>query len=88
MTTSMKDEAEIGKGYRALGQVIYPAIPLAVAYYADTKWVVAAGFAALLVVLIVIADGRLQELCIRARRTNVLLERAQEQQKEIATWRD
>jgi hypothetical protein len=54
-----------------LGGVLV-AVPLLVAGVADLKWVVAVGFSAGLALLHE-AGGRLHDLCIRARRTNVLL---------------
>lgn len=42
-------ETEIACGYRTyFAQIVMALIPFGVAYYADTKWVVAAGFAQLL----------------------------------------
>jgi hypothetical protein len=66
------DEGVIAGGYR-LWFLLLPAIgPIAVAWFADTKWVLAVGFA-LVIGLIPHLDGRLHDLCIRVRRTNLLL---------------
>jgi hypothetical protein len=66
------DEHKIGKGYQLWAAWLYPAIPIAVAAYGDTKWVVATGFA-VLIAQGSEAGGRLHDLCIRLRRTNILL---------------
>lgn len=66
------DEHRIGAGYQRRLGPIYVAVPLVVASFTDTKWVVAVGCAAILAMLHE-AGGRLHDLCIRARRTNLLL---------------
>jgi hypothetical protein len=70
--TMGEDEHKIGKGYQTWLAPVYGAIPLAVAYFADTKWVVAAGFAVAIPLLHELG-GRLHDLCIRLRRTNILI---------------
>jgi hypothetical protein len=72
-TTVGEDEEVIGKSYRLWPQYLVPAvIPLGVAWFADAKWVIAAGFA-LIIMLAPQIDGRLHDLCVRMRRTNLLL---------------
>lgn len=66
------DEQVIGKGYRPTGAVILYFAPFAAAYFLELKWVVAVGFA-ILISQGNEAGGRLHDLCIRLRRTNVLL---------------
>lgn len=67
-----EDEVRIGKGYQGWTSAAFLWTPLAVAYFADVKWVVASG---ILVIGIMLHEslGRLHDLCIRVRRTNVLL---------------
>lgn len=66
-----EDERVIGKGYtHAVGMLAV--IPLVVAYFADTKWVMASGLA-VLIPMTNEAGGRLHDLCIRLRRTNLIL---------------
>ncbi len=48
------------------------AIPLAVAYFADTKWVIASGFAIALLSLYVI-DLRLRAIATRVRRMTYMI---------------
>lgn len=67
-----EDEQKIGSAYQTWLGPILLAAPLIIASFADTKWVVATGFAVLLVQQHE-AGGRLHDLCIRLRRTNVLL---------------
>ena len=67
-----EDERRIGRGYQTWLGPVLAAAPLLVAAFAETKWVVAVGFAAGLCLLHE-AGGRLHDLCIRARRTNILL---------------
>jgi hypothetical protein len=67
-----EDERTIGKAYQAWLSPLWGVIPFAVAYYADTKWVIAVGFAVALPMFHE-AGGRLHDLCIRLRRTNILL---------------
>lgn len=69
-----EDERRIGKGYQNRLVIILFMAPFIVAYFAETKWVVAAGFGAVLL-LMHEAGGRLHDLCIRLRRTNILLEK-------------
>jgi hypothetical protein len=67
-----EDERAIGKAYQLNLTLVYAAIPFGVAYFADLKWVIAAS-AAVLIVQGHEAGGRLHDLCIRLRRTNILL---------------
>ena len=67
-----EDEHVIGRGYLLGANSILFLIPLGVAYFADVKWVVAAGFAVALPMLNEVG-GRLHDLCIRLRRTNILI---------------
>lgn len=71
-TSMAEDESRIGKAYQTWLTPILVALPLITAQYADLKWVVAVGFAGTLVMLHE-AGGRLHDLCIRHRRTNLLL---------------
>jgi hypothetical protein len=67
-----EDERRIGKGYQKwMGGALF-ALPLVVAQLVDTKWVIAAGFAAALLLMHEVG-GRLHDICIRLRRTNILL---------------
>lgn len=70
--TPEDDERVIAAGYRhwLIGPLV--ASPLATAWIADIKWVVAVGFVASLY-LLNNADARLHDLCIRLRRSNLLL---------------
>jgi len=70
--TPTDDEQFIARGYKQWLIPILASAPFVVASYAETKWVVAAGFAAMLV-LMHENGGRLYDLCIRARRTNLIL---------------
>ena len=67
-----EDAIRIGKGYRSWGTGLLAALPVIVADFAEVKWVVAAAAFSLGVALYE-ANGRLHELCIRARRTKILL---------------
>jgi uncharacterized membrane protein len=67
-----EDEHVIGDGYQLGINSLLGSIPFAVAYFFDTKWVVASGLAIVLVMLNEVG-GRLHELCIRLRRTNILI---------------
>ena len=67
-----EDEQVIGKGYRLGINAALGAIPVVVAYYFDTKWVIASGFAVVFVMLNEVG-ARLHDLCIRLRRTNILI---------------
>jgi hypothetical protein len=70
--TPADDERVIAAGYQRWITPLLVALPLGTAYFAEMKWVIAVGFAALLVVAHE-NGGRLHDLCIRRRRTNVLL---------------
>lgn len=69
--TMHDDERHIGKGYQKWLSPFLVIGPLAAAYYLEQKWVVAIGIGAVLVMLHEIG-GRLHDLCIRQRRTNIL----------------
>jgi hypothetical protein len=68
-----EDEKVIAKGYRDYGYIFNAALPFVVASFADTKWVVAAGFGCLILMANARA-ARLHDLSIRHRRTNKILE--------------
>ena len=70
--TSADDERVIAVGYQRWITPLLVALPLGTAYFAEMKWVIAVGFATLLVVSHE-SGGRLYDLCIRLRRTNALL---------------
>lgn len=67
-----EDEVAIGNGYQRYLVGVLAALPLAVAGFADIKWVVAVGFA-LTIALLHECAGRLHDVIIRTRRTNKLL---------------
>lgn len=72
--TMPEDEETIAKGYRQ-GQyyaLAATAAPLVGAYYLDTKGVIAIGLSVALVLLNDMGS-RLYDLCIRLRRTNILI---------------
>jgi len=71
-STASEDEQVIGKGYRQWISPLLIAAPLVTALFADTKWVVAVGFT-VVIVFASEAGGRLHDLCIRLRRTNIIL---------------
>ncbi len=68
-----EDEITIRKGYQTLWLSFAAVIALALAaQFGDQKWVMAVGFG----VMIFMTNengGRLYDLCIRLRRTNILL---------------
>lgn len=67
------DEQKIGSGYKPYLLLILPLIPLVIAEFSvDLKWVIAVGFA-IIIAQLGEAGGRLYDLCIRLRRTNLLL---------------
>ncbi|NIJ16493.1 hypothetical protein [Sphingobium vermicomposti] len=70
--STAQDERVIGKAYHVHLLPLMAAIPLAIAYFFDLKWVVAVS-AALIIAQGHEAGGRLHEMCIRLRRTNILL---------------
>ena len=70
------DERVIAKGYQLWKAPILAAVPVATAYFADIKWVIAIS-AALLIAEAHKAGGRLHDLCIRHRRTNLILSQTQ-----------
>jgi hypothetical protein len=70
---SAADDETFIESRHSLGFLLFlTTLPIAVAVFADTKWVVAAGFAAILV-LANAMSRLLDELRIRVRRTNLLL---------------
>ena len=71
-----EDEHVIGRNYKPGLGVLLAIAPIAAAQYADTKWVVAIGFAIALPLLNE-TNGRLYDLCIRLRRTNLLIKPAE-----------
>jgi hypothetical protein len=72
--TMADDEQQIADGYRAgwKAPVIAGVVLGATAYFSDTKDVVAVG-AFLIVAAVCTVEGRLYDLCLRLRRTNILL---------------
>ena len=70
--TMSEDEHKIGSAYLNWLTPVYVAAPLLSAAYLDLKWVVAIGFA-LILPNVHEAGGRLHDLCIRLRRTNIIL---------------
>lgn len=88
----MLDEhkAEAARGYKTrFAEIATMLLLFGVAYYADTKWVVASGFT-LLIYSVLAYDGRLHDLCVRLRRTNLLLaeiQEAVEKQNDLALWK-
>ncbi|MGX5827156.1 hypothetical protein [Mesorhizobium sp. 43Arga] len=66
------DEKVIGAGYQRWLAPVLVAIPLVAAYYLDIKWVMAIS-AAILIFMALESGGRQHDLCIRLRRTNLLL---------------
>jgi hypothetical protein len=74
-TDMADDEQTIGRGYQAWLTPIYFGAPFVAAHYVDTKWVIAGGVGATLVLLHE-AAGRLHDICIRLRRTNLMLSQA------------
>lgn len=67
-----EDEQRIASGYRSWVMLALAGTPTIAAYFFDTKTVLAVGFGLLLALLWEIG-GRLHDLCIRHRRTNLLL---------------
>lgn len=75
--TAGEDERVIGRAYQTWLTPLLVAIPIATAQFADVKWVVATS-SAVVIALLHEAGGRLHDLCIRARRTNILLRQIQD----------
>ncbi len=69
-----EDEHRIAAGYRkGWALAVTSCIPMAiVAYFSDVRWVLVVGVLTL-VGAIYTVEGRLYDLCIRLRRTNILL---------------
>jgi hypothetical protein len=72
--TVADDEQQIADGYRGGWKVptIAAVVLGATAHYSETKFVVAVA-AFFIVAAVCFAEGRLYDLCIRLRRTNILL---------------
>jgi VIT1/CCC1 family predicted Fe2+/Mn2+ transporter len=71
------DERVIAKGYTSYGPILGALLPIGLAYYfGNTKELILAGLA-VLVFLAFSIEGRLHDLCIRLRRTNILLTQRQ-----------
>ena len=70
--TMAEDEKRIGRAYQTWLAPIYFLAPLIAVQYLELKWVIALGIGAALVNLHEIG-GWLHDLCIRLRRTNILL---------------
>ena len=71
-----EDEQHIARGYRSGWKtlMVAAAIMFGTAHFAtEIKWVVAVGFV-LVVAVIIEAEGRLYDLCIRLKRTNSLIQ--------------
>lgn len=69
----VEDEHKIGEGYKLWVSPLLCALPMATASFAsDIKWTIAVS-AAVVIGLLHEAGGRLYDLCIRLRRTNLLL---------------
>lgn len=66
------DEKFIGKGYQSWLTAVIAIAPFVAVEYFELKYVLALGLGAILVLLHEIG-GRLHDLCIRLRRTNILL---------------
>ena len=71
-TSLAEDEHKIGSAYQTWFVPIYFLAPLLAVQYLEMKWVIALSIGAALVNLHEIG-GRLHDLCIRLRRTNILL---------------
>jgi hypothetical protein len=69
---SAQDEQVIGAGYQRFAGLLIAAAPLVLAEFVSTKWLIAI-CAALALAELHEAGGRLHDLCIRLRRTNLLL---------------
>jgi hypothetical protein len=70
--TAEDDEHVIASGYQTWLALVLGAVPFIVASFAETKWVIASGLAAV-IVLAHETTGRLHDLSVRLRRTNLLL---------------
>ena len=66
------DETSIAAGRKDVVAMLLVILPFGVAWFADAKWVMAAGFAAV-IFLLNDADARLYDLCMRIRRINRLI---------------
>jgi VIT1/CCC1 family predicted Fe2+/Mn2+ transporter len=67
------DEGFIAKGYTSFAPILGALLPIGLTYYfGSTKDLILTGLA-VLVVLGFFIEGRLHDLCIRLRRTNMLL---------------
>lgn len=68
-----QDEKVIGRAYQTWLTPIIAGAPIAATIYLEQKWVIALSISVALVMLHEIG-GRLHDLCIRLRRTNLLLQ--------------
>ena len=75
------DETAIASGRQDIVAMLLVLVPFGVAWFADAKWVMAAGFAAV-IFLLNDADARLYDLCQRIRRTNRLITEQRKRPKE------
>jgi hypothetical protein len=67
------DERVIAKGYTSYAPHISAVIPLALVYnFGSTKELIGVGLVVMVFIGLFI-EGRLHDLCIRLRRTNILL---------------
>lgn len=67
-----EDEHVIAKGYRNKTYAYLAILPLIIAFFFDTKYVVATG-AFLIITLLNDTEARLYDLCIRLKRTNTII---------------
>jgi hypothetical protein len=80
-TSPHEDEHVIGKGYANYAPYSCLAVLGLVYYFGTTKQLIAVA-AALLVFLGWLIEGRVHDLCIRLRRTNLLLTDIHEQRRD------
>lgn len=67
-----EDEQVIAKGYRNKTYFFLAILPLAIALFFDTKYVVATA-AFLIIIIMNDVEARLYDLCIRIKRTNTII---------------
>jgi len=70
--TMAGDEHVIGRGYQLGLNCVLGIVPIGVAYFAEMKWAIAVGLTILLPMVNELG-GRVHDLCIRLRRTNILV---------------
>jgi len=70
--TMAGDEHVIGRGYQLGLNSVSGIVPIGVAYFAEMKWAIAVGLTILLPMVNELG-GRVHDLCIRLRRTNILV---------------